>query len=61
MIDEQVKKIDNLDNDERKIILMLIKEKYDLTNKLPNNGFPIGDDYNFWLNEDDDVYDELID
>jgi hypothetical protein len=51
--------IKNLENDEKEKILMSIKEKYDLTNKLPENVFVVGAGYNFWLNKDDDIYDEL--
>lgn len=58
-VDEILMSIENLDNDEREKILMIIKEKYDLTNKLLESGCPVSDNYNFWLNEDDDMYDDI--
>lgn len=58
-VDEIIRIIENLDNDEREKVLMIIKGKYDLTDKLPENGFVVDDSYDFWLNEDDDIYDEL--
>jgi len=51
--------IEKLNNEEREKFLMLIKEKYDLTNKIPSDAVICDNSYDFWLCEDDDVYDEL--
>lgn len=59
-IDELLMAIEKLDNEEREKVLTIIKEKYDLTNKLPIDAFFVNSSYDFWLNEDDDIYNEQI-
>lgn len=58
-VDEILMCIEKLNNEEREKFLMLIKEKYDLTNKIPSNAAICDICYDFWLNEDDDLYDEM--
>jgi hypothetical protein len=56
-VDEILISMESLDSEEREKVLMLVKEKYNLTNKLPRNVFIANSGYEFWLNEDDDIYD----
>ena len=48
-VDELLIYIENLDNEEIDRFLMLIKEKYNLTNKLPQDVFAAGENYNFGI------------
>ena len=47
--------IEHLDNGEREELLILIKEKYNLENKLPMDAFIVGSNYDFWLCEENDI------
>jgi len=49
--------IEALDTDEKNNLLERIRVKY-LLDKLPKNAFVVGENYNFW--EDDNEYDEDI-
>lgn len=54
-VDEILMMIENLENEEREKVLMLIKEKYKLREELPMEVFIAHSGYDFWLNEDDDI------
>lgn len=56
-VDEILLCIEKLNNEEREKFLMIVKEKYDLTNKIPSNALICNSSYDFWLT--DDIYDEL--
>lgn len=56
-VDEILISIEKMDNEEREKLLILIKEKYFLENKLPIDAFAVGQNYNFWNNPEDDIYD----
>lgn len=60
-MEEIIISIEKMENEERKKLLNLIKEKYNLINKLPEKGFKVGRNYDFWLCEEDDIYDKLYD
>lgn len=49
--------IETLDTDEKNDLLERIRVKY-LIDKLPQNAFVVGENYDFW--EDDNEYDEDI-
>lgn len=58
-VDEILMCIEKLNNEEREKFLMLIKEKYDLTNKIPSDALICDSSYDFWLDPEEDVYDEM--
>ncbi|MFA9396863.1 MAG: hypothetical protein ACERKV_01165 [Clostridiaceae bacterium] len=58
-VDEIIMYIEKLNNEEREKFLMLIQEKYGLTTKIPSNAAICDSSYDFWINKDDDIYDEL--
>lgn len=58
-VDEILISIGKMDNEEREKLLILIKEKYNLTNKLPEDAFVVEKNYDFWNNQEDDIYDNL--
>jgi len=49
--------IEKMDNEESEKLLILIKGKYNLENKLPMDAFAVGQNYNFWNSPEDDIYD----
>jgi len=59
-VDKILINIEKMDNEEREKLLILIKEKYNLMDKLPEDAFIVGSSYDFWLCEEDDIYDKQI-
>lgn len=57
--EEILMSIEYLDNEERKKVLMLINDKYNLTGKLPEDSFAVGSSYNFWLCPEDEAYETI--
>ncbi len=58
-IDEILVSIDKLNSKDRKKVIEIIKEKYNLTNKLPEDAFVVGKNYNFSNEQEDDIYDNM--
>jgi hypothetical protein len=58
-LEEILMSIEHLDNEERKKALMIIYDKYNLTDKLPEDSFVVGSSYNFWLCPEDEVYETI--
>ncbi|HHU16608.1 MAG TPA: hypothetical protein GXZ70_00065 [Clostridiales bacterium] len=55
--DKVLQIIESLNSEDRLKVLALIKEKYDLMDRLPRDAFVVGESYNFWNNKEDDIYD----
>lgn len=51
--DEVIKEIENLDKEQREKVFKHIFQKY------IKDAFIVGSNYDWWDNEEDDVYDEL--
>jgi hypothetical protein len=51
--DEVIKKIENLDKNERERVLKHVREKY-----FQQDAAVLGSNYNWWNNEEDDIYNE---
>lgn len=51
-----VHEIDQLPEEEKRILLEKIREKYFL---YPKDAFVVRENYDFWLNDKDDEYDKL--
>lgn len=57
-VDKVLQIIESMNSEDRLKIISLLKEKYDLMDKLPKDAFTIGENYNFWNNQEDDIYED---